>query len=202
MSNIKTPEEMLTLAESTGLCGGTIFWDDKSAEVEVLYLSPTGARVAVVEPDDLAHVADAVHITIQIDRFTDLRASVIWQRESVLGLQFDGAAEVAEDPNVTQSVVQVSGDDRRRYPRKRVMLSADLELSDAQYPCRVLDISLVGSRIQIDEELPEEDLMQLVTDRFGLLPVEVMWRVAGHIGVQFLEPPETISMILKDFLTE
>ena len=92
MSNIKTPEEMLALAESTGLCGGTIFWDDQSIDVEVLYLSPTGARVSVSSPGDLAAVESAVHVTIQIDRFTDLRASVIWQRDSIVGLQFDGAA--------------------------------------------------------------------------------------------------------------
>ena len=206
MSNIKTPEEMLALAESTGLCGGTIFWDDQSIDVEVLYLSPTGARVSVSSPGDLAAVESAVHVTIQIDRFTDLRASVIWQRDSIVGLQFDGAADlglsVDDDPNVADSTVQVSGDDRRRYPRKRVMLAATLETPDTSYACRILDISLVGARIQIEDDLPSEDLMQLVTKRFGLLPVEVMWRVAGHVGVQFLEPPTTISMILKDFLTE
>ncbi|MEO1248993.1 MAG: PilZ domain-containing protein [Pseudomonadota bacterium] len=206
MLNIKTPEEMLELAESTGLCGGTIFWDDKSVDVEVLYISSTGARVSIAQPDDLAAIQSAVHVTFQVDRFKDLRASVIWQRDSIVGLQFDGAAELGllaeDDPNVSHEPVEVSADCRRRFPRKRVMLAAGLESNGTEYTCRILDISLVGARLQIEEDLPAEDLMQLVTKRFGLLPVEVMWRVAEHVGVQFLEPPDTISMILKDFLTE
>lgn len=206
MSNIKTVEEMRSLADTSGLCGGTLCWGDLAVEVEILYLSPTGARICLVNSDDAALVGGAVHVVFKIDRFQDLRASIIWQQETILGLQFDGA------PSVDQSVGEAPdpGDeadgeddrDRRSFPRKRVMLAANLDVNGAQFACRILDMSLVGARLQVDEDLPNEELMQLVTTRFGLLPIEVMWRVSDQVGVQYLEPPGTINMILKDFLTE
>ena len=202
MSNIKTLEEMRSLADSAGLCGGWLCWADKAVETEILYLSPTGARVSLIDPSEGDALGSAVHVVFKIDRFKDLRASVIWRQDAVLGLQFDGAetvdAAVGAGPGETEGATR----ERRSYPRKRVMLAANLEFSDTLFPCRILDISLVGARLQIDEDMPLETLMQLVTTRFGLLPVEIMWRVTDQIGVQFLEPPETISMILKDFLTE
>lgn len=206
MSSIKTVEEMRSLADTAGLCGGMICWDDKCLDVEILYLSPTGARICLVDSEAEQTLGDTTKVIFKIDRFQDLRATIIWRQDSIVGLQFDGTMSlddlISTAPAHNAQPFGGEKGERRTLPRKRVMLAASLELSDGAHDCRILDISLVGARLQVNDDTPSEELMQLATTRFGLLPVEMMWRLADHMGVQFLESPSAISMILKDFLTE
>jgi PilZ domain-containing protein len=84
--------------------------------------------------------------------------------------------------------------ERRRALRKRVLWSGQVEALSRLIDCAVLDISLGGARVRMDDdsELPKGPLA-IAVSRFGTFQAEVVWTKDRMSGLRFLESTERVA---------
>ncbi len=84
--------------------------------------------------------------------------------------------------------------ERRRAQRKRVLWSGQVEALDRLIDCAVLDVSLQGARVRIDDgsQLPQGPLA-IAVSRFGTFQAEVVWSKDRMSGLRFLESVERVA---------
>jgi len=83
---------------------------------------------------------------------------------------------------------------RRRANRKRVLWSGQL-LSDARLlSCAILDISLLGARVQLDQQSTVlAPIAKIAMSTFGNFQSAVVWQRDRIAGLRFLEPPGRVA---------
>ena len=79
------------------------------------------------------------------------------------------------------------GSDRRIRPRRRVLLSAILEMPEGDRTVKMRNLSSTGTLIELDRPPP---VGTLVTFRRGntVAPGTVVWATQSMIGVEFIRP--------------
>lgn len=77
--------------------------------------------------------------------------------------------------------------ERRRTLRKNVIWAGQLDANARQLDCTILDVSLGGARIRLNEEVPSLGPLALLCERFGTFHAEVMWEADHMAGLRFLE---------------
>ncbi len=84
--------------------------------------------------------------------------------------------------------------ERRRAARKRVLWSGQVEALDRLIDCAVLDVSLQGARVRMDDgsELPKGPLA-IAVSRFGTFQAEVVWTKDRMSGLRFLESVDRVA---------
>ena len=85
--------------------------------------------------------------------------------------------------------------ERRRAQRKRVLWTGQLEATDHLINCAVLDVSLQGARVRLDdasEALPKGPLA-IAVSRFGTFQAEVVWAKDQMCGLRFLESVDRVA---------
>jgi hypothetical protein len=84
--------------------------------------------------------------------------------------------------------------ERRRAQRKRVLWSGQVEALDNLINCSVLDVSLQGARVRLDDgsQLPNGPLA-IAVSRFGTFQAEVVWTKDGMSGLRFLESVDRVA---------
>lgn len=85
--------------------------------------------------------------------------------------------------------------ERRRALRKRVLWTGRVEATDHLINCAVLDVSLQGARVRLDDDgdaLPK-GLVAIAVSRFGTFQAEVVWTHERTAGLRFLEPVERVA---------
>jgi hypothetical protein len=83
--------------------------------------------------------------------------------------------------------------ERRRAVRKSVLWSGRLESNARLLDCAILDVSLEGIRIKLDEAVPSRGPFALACSRFGTFHAEVVWERERTLGLRFLEPPGRVA---------
>jgi hypothetical protein len=83
--------------------------------------------------------------------------------------------------------------ERRRSVRKSVLWSGKLEANARLLSCAILDVSLEGIRVQLDETVPSRGPFALACSRFGTFHAEVVWERERTLGLRFLEPPGRVA---------
>jgi hypothetical protein len=83
--------------------------------------------------------------------------------------------------------------ERRRALRKRVLWSAQVEAEARRIHCAVLDVSLQGTRVRLDEGALPQGPLAIVVSRFGTFQAEVVWRQDRVSGLRFLEPIDRVA---------
>ena len=81
----------------------------------------------------------------------------------------------------------------RRNPRAQVEQSAYIADDDGKplYPCRMLDVSSGGAKLQIEGdtlELPATFILVLSKDGLVRRPCRPVWRGPKTVGVEFFKP--------------
>ena len=80
----------------------------------------------------------------------------------------------------------------RKDPRSQVEQSAYIADDDGKplFPCRMLDVSSGGAKLQVEEamELPATFILVLSKDGLVRRPCKPVWRGPKSVGVQFLKP--------------
>lgn len=89
---------------------------------------------------------------------------------------------------VERSEVPPSATERRRALRKRVLWSAEVEAEERPIRCAVLDVSLGGARVRLDEGGLPPGPLAISVSRFGRFQAEVVWTRDTVSGLRFLEP--------------
>jgi hypothetical protein len=84
--------------------------------------------------------------------------------------------------------------ERRRAQRKRVLWSGQVEALDRLIDCAVLDVSLQGARVRLedDSQLPKGPLA-IAVSRFGTFQAEVVWSHDRMSGLRFLESTDRVA---------
>jgi len=88
---------------------------------------------------------------------------------------------------------QTATSERRRAVRKSVLWSGRLESNARLLDCAILDVSLEGIRIKLDEAVPSRGPFALACSRFGTFHAEVVWERERTLGLRFLEPPGRVA---------
>jgi PilZ domain len=90
--------------------------------------------------------------------------------------------------------------ERRHEIRKNVLWAGQIGANARQLDCTILDVSLGGARIRVNEEVPSRGPLTIACDRFGTFHAEVSWEAAGMAGLRFLESQariaETIGLLV------
>jgi len=94
---------------------------------------------------------------------------------------------------VESSEVPPSAPERRRALRKRVLWSAQVEAEERPIRCAVLDVSLGGARVRLDEGALPQGPVAISVSRFGRFQAEVVWSRDSVSGLRFLEPLERVA---------
>ena len=94
---------------------------------------------------------------------------------------------------VESSGVPPSATERRRALRKRVLWSAQVDAEEQPIRCAVLDVSLGGARVRLDEGWLPRGPLAISVSRFGRFQAEVVWTRDSVSGLRFLEPLERVA---------
>ena len=94
---------------------------------------------------------------------------------------------------MAQVSIGPEGRERRSSVRKNVLWAGQLDANARKLDCTILDVSLDGARIRLDEEVPSRGPFTIACDRFGTFHAEVSWEGGGVAGLRFLEPQTRIA---------
>jgi len=101
----------------------------------------------------------------------------------------------AKSKTSTRSASPTATPERRRAQRKRVLWSGQVEATDHFINCAVLDVSLQGARVRLDDAnavLPRGPLA-IAVSRFGTFQAEVVWAKDQLRGLRFLESVDRVA---------
>jgi len=96
---------------------------------------------------------------------------------------------------ITTDTSRLGTPDRRRARRKSVLWTGQVEATDHLINCAVLDVSLQGARVRLDDDreaLPKGPLA-IAMSRFGTFQAEVVWTRGGMSGLRFLESVDRVA---------
>ncbi len=92
--------------------------------------------------------------------------------------------------------------DQRHYKRAQVVLSGCLINEVETLDCAVIDLSINGARVCLDDALDGKEVVKLRLARSTDLEVKVVWQEEGALGLQFTEDPRDVANILDGLLPE
>ncbi len=90
--------------------------------------------------------------------------------------------------------------ERRRVRRPRTLKEGRIVFANQSmvFDCTIRDLTEYGARLKMETtiDIPDEFLLYLVHLR-QRVKVEVRWRTADSLGVEFMAEKETVSSLMK-----
>ncbi len=108
---------------------------------------------------------------------------IAWAEDGRIGIAF-------EDPVDPQDILAIDPDQPPRALRIAVSLEASLCLGGVFRRVEVVDISLGGVRIRLDEPVAPDSKAFVTIDGLPNLPGFIRWQSEGHAGIAFAQPLE------------
>lgn len=162
------------------------------------------------------HVLGKIHEQLHADlateaeycRISPMFVSMVIERLGAPALESEAQAkiyalsenEVHRDASRAWSLQHFSDEpehasDRRRFPRKMVNLLTDIWIQGFTFPCRLVDISLGGARVAVQEHdalapMPGSEVRVIVPDKGICNAIIVFVNDSLEMGLRFLEQPE------------
>lgn len=89
--------------------------------------------------------------------------------------------------------------DRRQWDRYSPdgQTSVTLAAGGRTYDCELVDLSLGGARLRVDEDLPDESSVVLLHRVGGIFFASTTWRRGNEIGIRFGVPAQTREHALQ-----
>jgi len=94
---------------------------------------------------------------------------------------------------MSQTSIAEGVSERRRAIRKHVLWAGRLGANARQLDCTILDVSLGGARIRLDEEVPSRGPLTIASARFGTFHAQVVWESDHVAGLRFLESEARVA---------
>lgn len=91
-------------------------------------------------------------------------------------------------------------EEKRRFPRKKVIWSARVSCGIGERQCTVFNISRGGAQIKLDATLDPCSRVELAIPGIGKLPGWVVWSSYDRAGVEFTELSEAQAATLEQAL--
>jgi len=101
----------------------------------------------------------------------------------------------ASSKGIAESRQPASVPERRRAGRKRVLWAGRVESGERLLNCAVLDVSLQGARVRLDEGPLPRGPMTIAVSCFGTFQAELVWERERMAGLRFLEPGRVADTI-------
>ncbi|WP_419902250.1 PilZ domain-containing protein [Kiloniella sp.] len=95
-----------------------------------------------------------------------------------------------------------SSEDRRIFPRAEVILIGSMDGSVDKRDCAVMDISLTGAKLELDEPLDDRKIDTIRFSQSSALNVSIAWNNGKSVGVNFTDDPHHIANTLEALLPE
>jgi len=99
----------------------------------------------------------------------------------------------AKSTVIADSQTPPAAPERRRWLRKRVLWSGQVAAAEAPIRCAVVDVSLQGVRVRLDEGMLPQGPLALAVSRLGTFRAEVVWIQEKMAGLRFLESIEHVA---------
>jgi hypothetical protein len=137
----------------------------------------------------MAHVysrhADGEQVSVELKGNQPISGSVIWCRESNIGIRFAEAIDVAE---MLSSQAMLDNGWRPRMPRVEVDRLATVRCGARVCAVNTHDISQGGVKVETDEPLEVHSEVVLTLDKFRPVKGVVRWCADGLAGIAFHQP--------------
>ena len=95
-----------------------------------------------------------------------------------------------------------SGEERRVFPRAEVILIGRMKGDTLKKDCAVMDISLTGAKLELDEELNDRTIESVRFSQTSALNVSIAWQKGSSVGIHFTDDPHDIANILETLIPE
>jgi len=93
--------------------------------------------------------------------------------------EFDPVARLSSD-------VEFTGSKTRRRPRVASGVAVTLQAKAGKFPARIIDLSVGGAKIAIDEPMPASGEIQIRSWDRTPITARIAWQANGEIGVIFV----------------
>ena len=136
-----------------------------------------------------AHVYSAIEddsaVTFEFASGVVIPARVIWQRDSVMGVQFAERIDPAMILSVRERFPDAPGP---RAPRVELTIRATARVDMVHRPVLLSNISQGGAQIRVEEPVDVGQKVTLLIDGLPPLTGQVRWSREGTAGMAFLSP--------------
>jgi hypothetical protein len=190
MAEVNIAEQRISVKAPALLQG-----QDGAATCEIVSLSRGGARVRLLEA-----LGGEEALFLSIRGFGQLSCRVTGRDGDHAELGFEGDAETLDA--VFQEILTHLGDEegRRRYLRRSVLWPGTLKSGQRQIDCTILNMSLGGAKVALNDARDCAGNVILLGDRFEGLTASVVWQRGRLVGLQFRQQPGEVARILGDLL--
>ncbi len=93
-----------------------------------------------------------------------------------------------------------SGSDKRRHPRSAVIWPAVVSTPEGERKCTVLNLSVGGARIKVDDLSRADVAVQLRIVGVGRFPSRIAWQRNDSVGLEFALAPEVAAFAIRHAL--
>lgn len=121
-------------------------------------------------------------VSIELKSEEPIEGTIIWARDSNIGVAFDSAVDV-EEMLASQSLQENGW--RPRMPRVEVDRLATVRIASDVYGVNTCDISQGGVKIECDVPLPVGAQVMIALDKLRPLAGQVRWSRDGFCGIAF-----------------
>ena len=91
--------------------------------------------------------------------------------------------------------------DRQKLPRHSTFCSGKLIFGGEEVDCAVLNVSVGGAKIRLDQPIETDAQVRVRIGRVGELTGRVAWRNGTTLGVEFLNELTELARIVEDVLS-
>lgn len=164
-------------------------------DCELIQLSRTGAKLRL---EGGLPVSQQVFLSIR--DFGQLACRIEAGEGDILDVSFSGDPQVQDA--IFQDFLDRFGDEegRRRFLRRSVLWPGAVEANGKRHDCTILNMSLGGAKIAVNEDLGLSGSVVLSADRFEGLLATIVWTSGRMIGLQFKDAPGQIAEVLGELL--
>jgi len=93
------------------------------------------------------------------------------------------------------AAVVVYAEDRRRFPRRKLLWPATVIVHGARHTGIILDLSVSGARLKFDRPLTTGEELSLIVRECDAVDAAVVWQHHGEIGLRFIGPDAAVSQL-------
>jgi hypothetical protein len=178
-------ERRLGNRKQTDLTASIIGQNGVVADIRLLDISPTGARVQI--PVELTM---SKHFKLLLGRVKiEKVAELIWRNASQAGIRFLSAEEIDRLDAASINF----GKARRNETREKTQINASVVSENGMVAdLKLVDISSTGARLDIPSEVSLARTFKLTLGRTKIEKyAELIWRTSTEAGLRFLSDEET-----------
>jgi hypothetical protein len=173
---------------------GTLVFGQTTKACKVLNISSGGAQIRVEAPLDVDGP-----VALRVRDCGEVPCEIMWQEDKTMGVLFF-TGEPLKNMRMAKKIrdrFEKAPEQRRRHPRRSVILAGSVYSGGLVLDARLKDISAAGAQLVFaeDQQLPGSFLLR--TERFGDFSCDVAWQTERKMGVHFTKTPKEFAEFVE-----